>query len=98
QSGILAIMMSRALAPVELAIAHWRGFVTARQAWARLTQLLVLLPETAISVSLPAPVSALSVESISVTPPGERRMVVQDATFALEKGVGPTMPRPTPFS
>lgn len=83
-----SIMMSRALAPIELAIAHWRGFVTARQAWARLTQLLVLLPETAISVSLPAPVSALSVESISVTPPGERRMVVQDATFALEKGVG----------
>ncbi|RWE57437.1 type I secretion system permease/ATPase [Mesorhizobium sp.] len=83
-----SIMMSRALAPIELAIAHWRGFVTARQAWARLTQLLVLLPETAISVSLPAPRSALSVESISATPPGERRMVVQDATFALEKGVG----------
>lgn len=83
-----SIMMSRALAPIELAIAHWRGFVTARQAWARLTQLLVLLPETAVSVSLPAPRSALSVESISVTPPGERRMVVQDATFALEKGVG----------
>ncbi|MER8482147.1 type I secretion system permease/ATPase [Mesorhizobium sp. M1322] len=83
-----SIMMSRALAPIELAIAHWRGFVTARQAWARLTQLLALLPETATSVSLPAPRSALSVESISVTPPGERRMVVQDATFALEKGVG----------
>ncbi|TIP85651.1 MAG: type I secretion system permease/ATPase [Mesorhizobium sp.] len=83
-----SIMMSRALAPIELAIAHWRGFVTARQAWARLTQLLVLLPETATSVSLPAPKSALSVESINVTPPGERRMVVQDATFALEKGVG----------
>ncbi|MGX9572455.1 type I secretion system permease/ATPase [Mesorhizobium sp. f-mel] len=83
-----SIMMSRALAPIELAIAHWRGFVSARQAWARLTQLLVLLPETATSVSLPAPKSALSVESISVTPPGERRMVVQDATFALEKGVG----------
>ncbi|TJW56647.1 MAG: ATP-binding cassette domain-containing protein, partial [Mesorhizobium sp.] len=83
-----SIMMSRALAPIELAIAHWRGFVTARQAWTRLTQLLVLLPETAISVSLPAPRSALSVESVSVTPPGERRMVVQDATFALERGVG----------
>lgn len=83
-----SIMMSRALAPIELAIAHWRGFVTARQAWARLTQLLALLPETAISVSLPAPRSALSVENISVTPPGERRLVVQDATFALERGVG----------
>jgi len=83
-----SIMMGRALAPIELAIAHWKGFVTARQAWARLTPLLALLPETATSVSLPAPISALSVEGISVTPPGERRVVVQDAGLALEKGAG----------
>jgi len=83
-----SIMMSRALAPIELAIAHWKGFVTARQAWGRLTQLLALLPETATSVSLPAPISALAVDSISVTPPGERRVVVQDAGFALENGAG----------
>ncbi|BAB48495.1 type I secretion system permease/ATPase [Mesorhizobium japonicum] len=83
-----SIMMSRALAPIELAIAHWKSFVTARQAWARLTQLLALLPETATTVSLPAPTAALVVEGISVTPPGERRVVVQDAGFALEKGAG----------
>jgi ATP-binding cassette subfamily C protein len=83
-----SIMMGRALAPIELAIAHWKGFVNARQAWARLTQLLALLPETATSVDLPAPTSALAVEGISVTPPGERRVVVQDANFALEKGAG----------
>ncbi|BCG80471.1 type I secretion system permease/ATPase [Mesorhizobium sp. 113-3-3] len=83
-----SIMMSRALAPIELAIAHWKGFVTARQAWARLTQLLALLPEAATTVSLPAPTATLVVEGISVTPPGERRVVVQDAGFALEKGAG----------
>lgn len=83
-----SIMMSRALAPVELAIAHWKGFVSARQAWTRLSQLLAMLPQSATSVSLPAPVSALAVESISVTPPGERRVVVQDVGFALEKGAG----------
>jgi ATP-binding cassette subfamily C protein len=83
-----SIMMGRALAPIELAIAHWKGFVNARQAWARLTQLLALLPETATSVDLPAPTSALAVEGISVTPPGERRVVVQEASFALEKGAG----------
>ncbi|PBC18648.1 type I secretion system permease/ATPase [Mesorhizobium sp. WSM4307] len=83
-----SIMMGRALAPIELAIAHWKSFVTARQAWTRLTQLLALLPEAAATVSLPAPVSALVVEGISVTPPGERRVVVQDASFALEKGAG----------
>ncbi|MBZ9709299.1 type I secretion system permease/ATPase [Mesorhizobium sp. ESP7-2] len=83
-----SIMMGRALAPIELAIAHWKGFVSARQAWARLTQLLALLPEAATTVSLPAPTSALLVEGISVSPPGERRVVVQDAGFALEKGAG----------
>ncbi|GLS40876.1 type I secretion protein [Mesorhizobium tianshanense] len=83
-----SIMMSRALAPIELAIAHWKGFVTARQAWARLTQLLALLPKTTTSVSLAAPISALAVEGLSVTPPGEPRVVVQDVTFALEKGAG----------
>ncbi|CAN7649848.1 type I secretion system permease/ATPase [Mesorhizobium sp. LjNodule214] len=83
-----SIMMGRALAPIELAIAHWKSFVTARQAWARLSQLLALLPEASTSVALPAPRSALSVEAISVAPPGERRVVVQDAGFALEKGAG----------
>jgi PrtD family type I secretion system ABC transporter len=83
-----SIMMSRALAPIELAIAHWKGFVTARQAWARLTQLLALLPKTTTSVSLPAPISALSVEGLGVMPPGVPRMIVQDVTFALEKGAG----------
>ena len=31
-----SILTSRALAPVELAIANWKGFVGARQGWARL--------------------------------------------------------------
>ena len=35
-----SILTSRALAPVELAIAHWSGFVAARQSWRRLQQLL----------------------------------------------------------
>ena len=31
-----SILSARALAPVDLAIAHWRGFVAARQSWHRL--------------------------------------------------------------
>jgi len=30
---------------VDLAIANWRGFVSARQGWKRLTDLLALLPK-----------------------------------------------------
>src|SRR5262249_30675782 len=39
-----SILSARALAPVDLAIANWRAFVGARQAWKRLTDLLTLLP------------------------------------------------------
>ena len=35
-----SILSARALAPVDLAIANWRGFVAARQGWKRLTDLL----------------------------------------------------------
>ena len=35
-----SILVSRALAPVELAIANWKGFVGARQSWKRLSRRL----------------------------------------------------------
>jgi ATP-binding cassette, subfamily C, bacterial PrsD len=39
-----SILGARALAPVDLAIANWRGFVGARQSWHRLSRLLGYLP------------------------------------------------------
>src|SRR6202166_5153071 len=39
-----SILSARALAPVDLAIAHWKGFVAARQSWHRLNKLLETLP------------------------------------------------------
>ena len=39
-----SILASRALAPVDLAIANWKGFVAARQSWRRLEALLRLIP------------------------------------------------------
>src|SRR5207244_5362415 len=39
-----SILSARALAPVDLAIANWKGFVAARQSWHRLNNLLGSLP------------------------------------------------------
>jgi ABC-type protease/lipase transport system fused ATPase/permease subunit len=58
----LSILTSRALAPVELAIAKWKGFVSARQGWARLKAQLDAAPETA-PLRLPAPQAVLSVDN-----------------------------------
>ncbi|WP_119392850.1 type I secretion system permease/ATPase [Taklimakanibacter lacteus] len=83
-----SIMMSRALAPIELAIAHWKSFISARQSWGRLAGLVAAAPQSEASVALPAPQATLSVEAVSVTPPGDRRLVVQEVSFSLAKGSG----------
>ena len=83
-----SILTSRALAPVELAIANWRGFVAARQSWRRLTELFAALPVRGEPMALPRPSAAFAVEGVSATPPGGQRFVVQDVTFALKAGNG----------
>jgi PrtD family type I secretion system ABC transporter len=83
-----SILSARALAPVDLAIAHWKGFVAARQSWHRLNRLLESLPAQTAPTLLQAPSSKLSVESVSIVPPGDQKIIVQDVTFALEAGNG----------
>ena len=83
-----SILTSRALAPVELAVAHWRGFMGARQSWRHIGDLVRRLDSNGQPMPLPAPASELSVEGLSVAPPGQARLVVNDVRFRLEKGQG----------
>jgi PrtD family type I secretion system ABC transporter len=83
-----SILSARALAPVDLAIAHWKSFIAARQSWHRLTHLLQSMPVRATPTLLQTPSSRLSVEAISILPPGDQRAIVQDVTFALTAGNG----------
>lgn len=83
-----SILSARALAPVDLAISHWRSFVGARQARQRLNKLLVLLPSLRAPTPLPVPQRGLSLEGVSASPPDVQRAVVQEITFALKAGSG----------
>jgi ATP-binding cassette subfamily C protein len=83
-----SILTARALAPVELAIANWKGFVAARQGAKRLYQLLELLPAEQEPLKLPKPQSLLSVSNVSVLPPGAEKLVVSDISFELKGGQG----------
>ena len=83
-----SILSARALAPVDLAIANWKGFVAARQSWQRLTRLLAMMPAQAAPMALQPPERSLTVENATVAPPGSERIVVQDVSFSLQKGHG----------
>src|SRR5205814_8368311 len=57
-----SILSARALAPVDLAIAHWKGFVSARQSWHRLNRVLAVTPALYVRTELKRPVRRLQVE------------------------------------
>lgn len=83
-----SILSARALAPVDLAIAHWKSFVAARQSWHRLNRLLEQMPVRATPTQLQDPTTRVSVEALSIAAPGDQRLIVHDVSFALEAGSG----------
>jgi ATP-binding cassette subfamily C protein len=89
--GMIAssILMSRALAPIEIAVANWRGFISAREGYARLQQSLTLLgPAQRERLSLPAPVRILAAQDVVVGAPGSGQPIVLDASFQIAAGQG----------
>jgi ATP-binding cassette subfamily C protein len=83
-----SILSARALAPVDLTIAHWKSFMAARQSWHRLNRLLESMPVRPTPTLLQNPSSRLSVEGLGIVAPGDQRVIVQDVTFALSAGNG----------
>ena len=79
-----SILTARAVAPVELAIAHWRGFVAARQSWKRLRELFAAFPAQRPPLALPEPKASLSVEGVSAAPPSGQHLVVHDVSLLAE--------------
>jgi ATP-binding cassette subfamily C protein len=83
-----SILTSRALQPVEVTLAHWKSFVQARQSWRRLNGLLGAVPAEPQRMALPVPRETLSLEAVTISPPGANRIVVQGVTFQLAAGQG----------
>ena len=83
-----SILMSRALAPIEIAVAHWKGFTASRQAYRRLQHIMSLVPAQGQRMPLPAPKQVMSVEEVYVSAPGAQLPIVQAATLRLQAGQG----------
>ncbi|PSC03139.1 type I secretion system permease/ATPase [Alsobacter soli] len=90
-----SLIMGRALAPVEQAVAQWRSFVGARSAYERLARGFAQAPAQARPLRLPSPTGEVAVESLYVCAPGGRQPMVAGVSFKVTPGevvaiVGPT--------
>ncbi len=82
-----SITVSRALAPIESAIAHWKSFISARMSAKRLGDLLTVAGTLDREVvDLPVPKRQLLVEALFVGPPGQHDSIIKNVGFGLEKG------------
>ena len=81
-----SIMMGRALAPIEVAIGNWRGFVAARDSVWRMSAILSRLPAERDVTDLPKPADSLSVESVIVAPPNGTSTILTNVNFRLSAG------------
>jgi PrtD family type I secretion system ABC transporter len=81
-----SITTSRALAPVEQVIAHWRNFLAARQSIDRLSKTLDRFPAAHRPLALPPPVERLTIQNVTVCVPGTEHPVLYDVSFELRRG------------
>jgi PrtD family type I secretion system ABC transporter len=89
------ILLGRALAPVESAVAGWKSLVDARAAYGRLDGALKVAPDAGAATELPAPKGALAVENVVFGFEGRDRPTIRQASFDLAPGealaiVGPS--------
>ena len=82
----VAIITSRAMAPVEQAIGQWRNFVGARQSWLRLKVLASSANPDEARTVLPRPNASLEVTGVSVGVPGSNIALVVNLNFSLRAG------------
>ena len=82
----VSILLGRAAAPVEMAIAGWRPLLEARAAVRRLNLLLGAIADGDRPMALPEPEGRVSVESATVVVPERQDPVLFGVDFVLKPG------------
>jgi len=88
-SGMLivaSILGGRVLAPLVAIVSQWRSVIGARDAWARLDQLLTAVPARPEAMALPPPRGMLMVEHVIAGAPGIPAPILKGVAFGLKPG------------
>ena len=81
-----SILIGRALQPIEVLVGQWRGFVAARGALGRIRQALQASSAAVIRERLPTPDGRISLEHVTVIPPGGSIATLHDVSFEVAAG------------
>jgi len=86
--GMIAanVLMSRALAPIDMLVGAWRGFIGARGAFGRLEALLGAHPERDLALSRVAPQGALTLRGVVAVAPGRAEPILKGVSVAVSPG------------
>ncbi|WP_446809982.1 type I secretion system permease/ATPase [Methylomonas sp. 2BW1-5-20] len=88
-SGLMiagSILLGRALAPIDIVIGSWKGFINARGQFQRLNELLLQMPADSKKMTLPDPIGAFQLDVAQVTPPGSKTPIIRGITMSIAKG------------
>ena len=78
--------MSRALAPIELAIGQWGLVQRALKGWDSLATLLGEIPPEPQKTPLPQPRARLEAQAVTVIPPGQQQASLRAVSFDIKPG------------
>jgi ATP-binding cassette, subfamily C, bacterial exporter for protease/lipase len=80
------VLISRALAPIDLIVSSWRSFIGARGAFGRLEQLLQDYPEQDPALSRVAPGGTLELRSVVATAAGRAEPILKGIDLHVAAG------------
>ena len=86
--GMIAanVLMSRALAPIDLLVGTWRSFIGARAAFERLAALLTTHPERDAALTRVPPTGEITLQEVFATAPGRSTPILKGMNLKVDAG------------
>jgi len=86
--GMIAanVLMTRALAPIDMMVGSWRQFIGMRFAFARLEQMLMDYPARDPAFKRMAPNGAVTLQDVFATAPGRIEPILKNISFSVPAG------------
>ena len=81
------VLMTRALAPIDLLVGSWPGFLSSKEAYTKLQDLMAFQPKGRDKVYTDAPVGRLKIQKLVVRATGREKPILKDVNFEAFPGM-----------